>query len=97
MDTQRELRRKVDDLFRSNKTRQFTIEGIASSLATDEESVKLALSTTQCPFGACQSYDTSLSKALAKGFEVHRCNRCNREFQVQREPGGYSYLGWYGE
>ncbi|OLD67894.1 MAG: hypothetical protein AUI33_10045 [Ignavibacteria bacterium 13_1_40CM_2_61_4] len=95
MDNQRELRRQTDDLVRADKTRQFTIEDIAHRLEVGASSLVEALSSAvRCPFDTCQSFDTALSESLNKEFEVHHCNRCSRNFLVQRDPGGDARRFW---
>jgi hypothetical protein len=97
MDPQRELRQQVDDLFRSDKTRKFTVEEIAGVLRVGPTALSETLdSVARCPRAACQSYDTVLVERVDESFEVHHCNRCNKDFHAQREPDGdYSYVGMY--
>jgi hypothetical protein len=97
MDRYRQIRQQVDEIFRANKTRQFTIEELARLVDAVEAETITALNSVRCPINTCRSYDTEVSEKLAGGFEVHRCNRCNQNIPIQRDPRGYSILGWYGE
>lgn len=84
----------------ASKDREFTIEEMGASIsATNLGELNSALSSAiRCPFTKCQSFDTALFElADDKGYERHHCNRCNRNFHVQRDQNGYSILGWYGE
>lgn len=84
----------------ANKERGFEMEEIAAQVGTDNvDGLKRALyAVVRCPFTQCQSFDTFLSeKTEIAGYEIHHCHRCDRNFHVQREAGGYSILGWYGE
>lgn len=97
MDSQRQLRRQVDDLFRANKSRRFTIEEIAGQLRVGATSLTETLdSVVRCPRGNCQSYDTLLVEVVNKSFEVHHCNRCGKDFHAERQADGdYAYFGVY--
>jgi len=88
----------VDALFVANKNKGFTLEEIAAYVGVDARVIADVLdSVVRCPFTKCQSHDTSLSEKGNDGFEIHRCQRCERNFHVQRDATGYSILGWYGE
>jgi hypothetical protein len=98
MDSQRYLRQRVDDLFRGNKTRQFTLEEIAHELSVGGTALMEAShSIIRCPFTKCQSFDTTPPENVGERFLVHHCNRCERDFHVEHDSKGYSILGWYGE
>ena len=99
---QRELRQLVDNFLMAHKDQKFTIHEIAEAIGAPDtqELIAAMTSVVRCPFTSCQSLDTALSgTADNQGYEVHHCNRCNRNFHVQRDAkgGGYSILGWYGE
>jgi len=97
MNKQREIRRKVDELIRSDKRTWYSMEGIAEQLGEDESEISAALlSVVRCPFTSCQSFDTAQTEKSGKN-ETHHCWRCNRDFAVQREEEGYAILGWCGE
>jgi hypothetical protein len=96
------VRRQVDDLFRANKTRKFTMEEISAKVGVPVANLAAILDFAErCPFSACQSFDTQQTEQSpnADGFQVHHCNRCNRNFHMQRreEDGELMYVGWYGE
>ena len=94
----RQIRQRVDDLFRKNTTHKYTIEEIAHELGTGPTGLQVALtSAVRCPFTNCQSFDTAIAEKGKGCSEDHHCNRCDRNFLVEREPGGYAILGWYGE
>ena len=97
MDAQRQLRRQVDDLFRNDKARKFTVEEIAGILRVGPTALAETLdSVVRCPRPSCQSYDTVLAERVDESFEVHHCNRCNNDFHAQRESDGdYPYVGMY--
>jgi hypothetical protein len=102
IDLLRQARQQVDIVFRANKNRTFTTQELAQhlGLGSPEGLSRLtdALSSVRCPFGSCQSFDTTISEIInSNGFEVHRCFRCDRNFHVQREGNSYSIFGWYGE
>jgi hypothetical protein len=95
----RKVRRDVDDLFRANKTRQFTMAEISSVVGVPVQSLIEVLDwVSRCPFTACQSFDTDLTEESFEDFQVHHCNRCNRNFHLLRQPDGeFVPIGWYGE
>lgn len=99
MDPKRQLRQHVDELFRSNKNREFTIQEVAGCLDVGKTALSDALdSVARYPFSTCQSFDTSLPETVNETFERHRCNHCNRNFHAQRQPDGeYFYVGMYTE
>ena len=54
--------------------------------------------TVPCPFHSCESYDTEIIDKLEGGAERHHCNRCERNFQVQRDSDReWKIQGTYAE
>jgi hypothetical protein len=97
MDRQRQIRQQVDELFRANKKKQFSMEDIARLIGADEAETITALGSVRCPINTCQSYDTELTEQETNGFEVHHCNCCSHNTHIKRDARGYSILGWYSQ
>lgn len=98
METERQILRRVDELFRADKTRQFTYEEIAGGIGIAVSQLTPILdSAIRCPRGLCQSYDAEFIEGMDDGFELRHCNRCNKNFHTQRGADGYEYVGVYLE